>query len=146
MRVLNLSRCTWIDKNDISLFFENNTKINDINLSHCKETVNQILQPLVLNCRNLKKINLAYSDLTVGALESIIFHLDYLHTIDLSRCVQLTEKCLIKLVIRFHNIKNLFLMGVTSVSDHVLVTIAQHCKELENLNIDNCSITMSIIR
>lgn len=146
VRILNLSRCSWIDENDVKLFFENNPKIVQINLSHSLGVVNRVLQTLVVNCKKLKKINLSYSDLSVGALESIIFHLDDLHTVDLSKCPLLTEKCLVKLVVKFHNIKNLFLMDVPAVSDRVLITISQHCKKLENLNIDKCTVNMSIIR
>lgn len=144
---VNLTKCDWIEKKPLTEFLTNNPDIVDFNLSKIGFNINKYLHLILGTCRRIERINLSgCRHLTSGALETLIYTQGYILSLNLSRCVLISEKTLKKLLIKFYNIRNLSLVGIPSVNQEVLKTIKVHCDKLEFLNVDECPLPFMTVR
>lgn len=105
------------------------------------------MHSLIVNCSELTSLQLAGCEwLATGTIDALTYHQKNLQTVDFTKCTLLSERCLIKFVIKFTELKTLSLAFIPSVSDITMMTIAHHCAELENLNVDGCMVTIHAIK
>lgn len=57
---INLNKCDWLT-NDLmeTIVLQNFTTLKSISLSHCINLDSSALQPVIIHCRNLKKLSLS---------------------------------------------------------------------------------------
>lgn len=94
------------------------------------------------------KFFIHFSDwLTVGCLETLVFHQSNLQELNLSNCVNLSERSISILLNNFRDLRVLSLMFIPTVTDNVLFAMSKYSLKLRHLNLVGCtSITDKGIR
>ncbi|CAB3378274.1 Hypothetical predicted protein [Cloeon dipterum] len=140
IRHLNLANCKWITDELLAPVFENNKHLTFVNLSNiCTGLTAAALQPLILNCKELKILRLHNCHwVTHGSIEALSFHQTELEEIDLTSCSELGDTALTSLLEKFRNLRILCLCNVSFITDQTLFAIASYSKKLQHLNLRGC--------
>ncbi|KAL9651196.1 hypothetical protein ABK040_008267 [Willaertia magna] len=144
LKSLNLTGCHLFDLSGIT----NNENIELIGLPYleklnvmgCKLTNDKCLQKLVeWNCKNLKELVLAFSDLiTDDGVILIIKYCKFLTHLNLKRCIQLTDKILFEIKNDLKFIKYLNLTGLRGITN-LGCSYLKNCIYLKELILNRCT-------
>lgn len=142
LETLNLNRCLWLDdEHVIKIIKRNSLSLRDVNLSNCRNLTAIALQPLIIECKTLKKLSLQNNNwLTIGCLETLAFHQSKnIEDLDLAYCCTvLSERCMSLMFNNFQKLRVLSLSSVSTVTDNILIIISKKQTQIEHLNLSNC--------
>ncbi|CAO1301168.1 unnamed protein product [Diamesa serratosioi] len=90
---INLNRCAWLTNELLeTIVLKNYKTLQSISLGCCSKLNSNALQPVIINCKKLKKLGLSNNYwLTSGCVTSIAFHLKNLQELDLKSCPILSD-------------------------------------------------------
>ncbi|KAK3818795.1 MAG: hypothetical protein J3Q66DRAFT_338502 [Benniella sp.] len=115
--------------------------MENLDLSECTDMREPTLKLLATFFPNLVSLNLARtSGVTDTAVSLIVDRCQYLESINLSYCRQLTDLGLFS-VAKFcrRNLRTLNLTGNLKITDNSLVAVAKHCPQIQRLLLGECS-------
>ncbi|KAF9365240.1 Dynein regulatory complex subunit 6 [Mortierella sp. NVP85] len=115
--------------------------MENLDLSECTDMREPTLKLLATFFPNLVSLNLARtSGVTDTAVSLIVDRCQYLESINLSYCRQLTDLGLFS-VAKFcrRNLRTLTLTGNLKITDNSLVAVAKHCPQIQRLLLGECS-------
>lgn len=92
IRVLNLANCDQLHDEDLSIILRGLSMLTQISVSGCKKISERGFLELAKDLRKLVKLNVSYTNLSDTALVEIISSCQNLTDLDISGCIQLTEK------------------------------------------------------
>jgi len=140
LRVVNFSSCAWLVDSMVIPIFESNVHITHLFLNRCQSLTSVCLQSVMLYCKKLKVLQLAYcSWLSEGCFNALTLHLENLEEIDLTSCVgSFDTRSLDCFFRKFPRLKKVSLAGNDSVTNALLISLASSCKELKHVNLVHC--------
>ncbi|RXG55956.1 F-box/LRR-repeat protein 15, partial [Armadillidium vulgare] len=138
LKSLSVWDCRKLEDKSIIQILQNNTDLELLDIGKCPLLSSDILQQFKL-CKNLKKLSLQHSQwLNNKGLHLIIEYLDELECLDISKCFKISEEAILTLINSYPGIRELNLSYIECVDDQILITLAEHCKSLECLSLNNC--------
>lgn len=141
LEIINLSRNVWLRDDMLMPMLDKNAKsIVSLNLNECTNLTSVALQPVIIGCKNIRKLSLQNFNLTVGCLETFAFHQTNLQELDLGNCRMISERSIILLLNNFTQLRTLSLASVANVNDNVLFNISKYETEIVNLNLFSCAL------
>ena len=97
-----LSGAKFLTNDSLKLTFNQHTKLATVDLSECHSVTAVCLQPLAVQCTNLKRLILKDCHwVTRASMEYIAHHQKSLITINLTGCWELIDQTIIKLLASF---------------------------------------------
>ncbi|GFQ02210.1 F-box/LRR-repeat protein 4 [Phtheirospermum japonicum] len=166
LRVLNLHNCKGITDKGMSAIGSGLPHLQSVDVSYCRKLTDKGLSPVATNCHDLRSFHAAGCRfITDALLTALSTNCNNLEDLNLQGCSNLTDSGLTRLVSGCNRLKHLDLnkcsnigdIGVSNVStacssslvtlklldcykigDVAILSLAQHCKNLEMLVIGGC--------
>ena len=116
-------------------------KIESISLSACRNISYNLITQIVLNCVNLKKLDLSGLNQLVdeNLIKLMASSLCRLETLDIKACTRATDDAVMQLALNCP-LKCLVLSGISSLTDKVIFAIANHLQfSLREIYLSGCS-------
>ncbi|CAD6999318.1 unnamed protein product [Ceratitis capitata] len=137
---LHLARCHWLTDEYLLPILAENTRLRVVNLNECVNITPLALQPIIIECKGLRILKLSKCQwLTTGAVDALTLHHSNLMEFDISYCTAIGERCLIIFFRKLNKLQVLSLANTPSVTDQVLIQIANYCRGLEHINLVGCA-------
>ncbi|KAG9063701.1 Transcription factor COE1 [Linnemannia hyalina] len=117
------------------------TELKHLDLSDCTDIREPVLKSMTTHFPNLVSLNLSRtSGVTDTALALIVDRCQYLETVNIAYCRQVTDLGLFS-VAKFcrRNLRVLHLTGNLKMTDASLLAVAKHCPRIEKLFLGECS-------
>lgn len=137
---LYLARCEWLVDELMLSVLSRNKRLKVVNLNECVKLTPLSLQPIIINCKELQVLNLSKCDwLTTGTVDALTLHQNNIEEFDISHCSTIGERCLVIFFRKMNKLTILSLAFSQSVTNNVLIQVANFCKSLEHINLSGCS-------
>ncbi|XP_011187354.1 F-box/LRR-repeat protein 15 isoform X1 [Zeugodacus cucurbitae] len=137
---LHLARCHWLTDEYLLPLLAENRRLRVVNLNECVNITPLALQPIIIECKELRILKLSKCQwLTTGAVDALTLHHSNLVEFDISYCTAIGERCLIIFFRKLNKLNVLSLANTPSVTDQVLIQIANYCRGLEHINLVGCA-------
>lgn len=139
---LDLQNCIKIKENSILTIIGNCSKLVKLNLSACRITDNILLKiSCFIPC--LLSLNLMGNDkLSDSSVMEIAEKCPLINTLNLSYCNKISANGFIS-VCKLLDLKGLQVMGCLNMTDVTLLGISKECKNIVNLDLDECICSMT---
>ncbi|DBA02373.1 TPA: hypothetical protein N0F65_007192 [Lagenidium giganteum] len=135
---LDLSYCPQLTAPGIKKVIVQLPKLTSLNLSGCIHLSNAELIEIIDVCSNLVLLEVGYCrELTDEVLGLIAKHLS-LETLNLARCVKITDEGMAALTSQFTALKKLNISACKHLTDSTLLGLLDGCKAIEELDITHC--------
>jgi F-box/leucine-rich repeat protein 2/20 len=95
LRYLDISRCGFQD-DDFALILESIRQVSEFNISDCQKLTDQSFFELARQSPHLAVLNISRNQVSDGGLAEITSRCRHLRKLDLTRCLEITDKGLLK--------------------------------------------------
>eukprot|EP00301_Raphidiophrys_heterophryoidea_P026120 c8936_g1_i1.p1 GENE.c8936_g1_i1~~c8936_g1_i1.p1 ORF type:complete len:243 (-),score=64.41 c8936_g1_i1:28-756(-) len=137
MTHLDLTRCTGLSDKALGNLCEKLDKLQSLLLYACGQFRDQAVQAAVQHCRMLHTLDVCgFNHITDDAFA--VVECVQLTSLNITWCVQLTDKTLIAIAAQCKKLQSVQLMGLRDVSDSGIQALADGCPDMEQLNINGC--------
>lgn len=110
LRSLDISRCGFLDE-DFILILQSCEHIAEFNLSDCPRLTDQSFFELARQCPQLEVLDISKNPISDGGLAEITSRCRHLRKLDVTRCMEMTDRGLLKALKFALNLKELTLVN-----------------------------------
>ncbi|XP_067624369.1 F-box/LRR-repeat protein 15-like isoform X2 [Eurosta solidaginis] len=137
---LHLACCHWLTDDYLLPILAEKTRLRVVNLNGCVNITPLALQPIIFECKELRVLKLGKCQwLTTGAVDALTLRHSNLVEFDISHCTAIEERFLMIFFQKLNKINDLSLANTQSVTNQVLIQIANCCRGLEHINLVGCA-------
>ncbi|OQR92924.1 hypothetical protein ACHHYP_03074 [Achlya hypogyna] len=138
LKALSVSGCSQITHTLILNLVKAYRSLNQLNFSRCKRISSDSIRTLLHGSVTLKTLNLSFMDISDEAfVASHPLNAHLLKELDLGQC-KITDVALVSIAQHCPELEVLRLRWCTQITDMGMVRVAMQCRRLRHLDLNNC--------
>jgi len=144
LRQIEIVGCETISDLSVNSLAKSCKLLNSMNISFCKKiTFNIQLEEQLMNLQTLDLSRCL--SVTDEAIQKVVPFIPYLHTAILSSCEEISDKAVFKIAEHCRHLRNINLSKCTKISDISVQALIRKCPNLTKLNLHKCNISDSTV-
>jgi len=140
LRHLILSGAKFLTNDSLKQTFSQHTNLETVDLSECHSITAACLQPLTVQCKQLKRLVLKNCHwVTRASMEYMAHHQTSIITVNLTGCWELVDKTIVQLLASFRQLQFVSVANIYSLTDQTMRALAGYTgANLIALDISGC--------
>ena len=139
IQILDLAHCRECTDSIIFQITKICHNLTSLDLSECNELTDNSINSISLNCPNLTHLNIQgctnVTDRSIDALCSRCLHIT---SFDFSKCYQLTDVSVLNITKAYPNLKLINPSSCFRITDVSIIALTERCKSIETLQLSWC--------